>query len=631
MVRADAARWVAQLAIGLSLSLLALLLQEQLAASQPSPVVRASAMASVPSSHPVVHYVLEARLDAQTHHVHGKGRVTWRNTSRKAQTSIFLHLYLNAFANKNTVFMRKRDRGFRGGDFPDTWGGIDIERIYAPALKADLWETARRHTAGDPDDATDIELPLPRAIQPGEELELELSWVSRLPSVTHRTGFSGSFHMVAQWFPKIARLEADGTWAHFPFHRLSEFYADFGTFEVTVDVPRGFTVGASGRRTQRVDDGDRTRLRYELRGAHDFAFTAWDGFAERSELGPGGVLLRCLYPRGLDAVAALELSHAKAGLTALGEAYGPYPYATLTIVHPPRTAADAGGMEYPTLITTGGHWLGPRLGIGAVAAVTVHELAHQWFYGVVATNEYRWPFLDEGLTTFSSTRVLETRRPGKSAFDGFGQRVSLWALSRVSAARAYDRGRVARRADAFENGRDYARLVYGKTATLLETLRRVYGDDGFGAALQAYATEQRFRHPTPADLFEVVRQHVGEEAARNLRVGLLKGGWVDYRVADLDDATEVVAIRQGQLAFDVVVALHGVDGSVRREVWPASERTFRRPALGVEAVVVDPDLQVLIDHDLSNNARRRGRGRVAPRVLTQVSLLTQLLTTVVAP
>lgn len=622
-------RWLTQLGVGIGLCALASLVHGRLGAAEP--LVSGKLLGTVQSPVPVVSYTLEARLDPKTHHVHGSGRVRWKNTSRVAQRSLFLHLYLNAFADEETVFMRKPMPGFRGARYPSTWGGIDIKKLYAPAFGVDLWALADKYTPGDPKDATDIEIPLPEPVAPGGVLELDLEWVSRLPSVTHRTGFAGSFHMVAQWFPKIARLERDGTWAHFPFHRLSEFYADFGKYDVTITTPAAFLVGATGEESERLEDGETTRVRYVAERVHDFAFAAWDGFAERTTEGPGGVSLRCLYPRGLDTVADSELAEVKAALPALGEAYGPYPYPTLTIVHPPRWAADAGGMEYPTLITTGGHWLAPALGAKTIPAVTVHELAHQWFYGMLASNEFRYPFLDEGLTTFASTHALEARYPARSAFEGFGWDVSLWAVSRAQAARAWDAGVVARGADAFGDGSDYGRLVYGKTATLLETLRRVYGDGPFFAALRDYADSHRFSHPTPADLLSAVDEHMGPAAAANLRLGLLEGGWVDYRAADLDGESDVFAVRQGELAFDVDVALHHADGSTRRVAWPASERTFSHAADGVVAVAIDPDHAVLIDHDLTNNQRRRGQSAVAPRVLTQLGFVTQLLTTVLAP
>ena len=102
-----------------------------------------------------------------------------------------------------------------------------------------LWPGADKTTPGDPDDQTDIRVPLPREIRPGESLTLEAAWDAKLPTIVERTGYADDFYMVAQWFPKLSRLEPNGQWRHFPFYHLTEFYADFGTYDVTLDVPSG--------------------------------------------------------------------------------------------------------------------------------------------------------------------------------------------------------------------------------------------------------------------------------------------------------------------------------------------------------------------------------------------------------
>src|SRR5262249_38661943 len=147
---------------------------------------------------------------------------------------------------------------FRGTILPTTWGMIDVEALtwVDGGEKHDLKARMELRRPGD-EDETDARIPLPREIPPGETVTLEVAWKDTLPTIVERTGYDGSFHMVGQWFPKIAKLESDGTFAHFPFHHLGEFYADFGTYDVTVDVPQGFVVGATGPVTETKNEGGR--------------------------------------------------------------------------------------------------------------------------------------------------------------------------------------------------------------------------------------------------------------------------------------------------------------------------------------------------------------------------------------
>ncbi|RYG70887.1 M1 family peptidase, partial [bacterium] len=348
---------------------------------------------------PVADYTLSATLDPDTHTVHGEGTLHWKNASSVPVREVWIHLYLNAFKNERSTFLREPVGDFRGGATPSTWGHIDVRRFAlreGPDKKpVELWQDAELRRAGDVDE-TDVRVPLPREIAPGEAVTFEMTWDDKLPSIVERTGFDGTFHMVAQWFPKIARLEPDGRWAHFAFHHLTEFYADYGTYDVTLDVPDTYTVGATGpAQPARIEGGRRVERRVQS-DVHDFAWMAWANdkcqtFTDTVE----GVNVTVIYPPGFRVVALRELTAMRVTLPFFNKHFGKYPYPTLTIVHPPESAHEAGGMEYPTLITTGGSWIGPP-GVLTPELVTVHEYGHQYFYGLLGSDEVNWPFLDEG-------------------------------------------------------------------------------------------------------------------------------------------------------------------------------------------------------------------------------------------
>src|SRR5579859_6939163 len=180
---------------------------------------------------PVVDYTWRASLDPVLHTIHTEGTIGWRNASRSPIGELWVHLYLNAFKNELSTYLREQVGG-RGSKPPEDWGWIDVRRF---ALRqdagppVDLWPLAELHRPGDPDE-TDARVPLPRPVAPGQSITLEVIFDDKLPEVVERTGYHGTFHMIGQWFPKIARLEPDGAFAHFPLHHLSEFYADFGTY-----------------------------------------------------------------------------------------------------------------------------------------------------------------------------------------------------------------------------------------------------------------------------------------------------------------------------------------------------------------------------------------------------------------
>jgi hypothetical protein len=610
----------------------------------------------------VVDYTLRATLDPAAHLVHGEGTILWRNKSTAPVHELWMHLYLNAFKNQRSAYFGERVGG-RGDVAAEDWGWIDVHRLvlHAPdTTPVDLWPSAERTRPGD-EDETEARVALPREIAPGESITLDVAFESKLPHVVERTGYVGSFHMVGQWFPKIARLEPDGRWAHFPFHHLAEFYADYGTYDVTLDVPESFVVGATGPVVDALIENHRRIERHVQGDIHDFAWTAWDQWRAARET-IDGVAVTLLYPRGFQRVAAREMAALRFALPYESSRYGRYPYRVLTVVHPQEDAREAGGMEYPTLITTGGAWWTPP-GVLLPEIVTVHELGHQWFYGLVGTNELRWPFLDEGINEFAEVDAMGKWRGAASAVDLLGLSVSDASAQAVGGNMRVHDEPVAQAANAFSTGADYGALVYARTASILETMKRVYGDEPVLRALGRYARRFRFQHPGPEDLLAVFEEVLGAHAAATLRTALFDQGWVDYLVdfASTEEAKRAAGIferagereriepgasdaggfdnsvlvrRQGTLSFPVDVVMTMVDGSTRVEHWDGegeSKRFSWHDSAALRGAVVDPDDRVLVDGNLENNhgAARSGGGAAA--TLERTTYLLQLALQAVSP
>ncbi|MEO0326037.1 MAG: hypothetical protein AAF447_24020, partial [Myxococcota bacterium] len=294
---------------------------------------------------------LSATLDPVEHRVAGRARIRWVNTSRVPQQELRWHLYLNAFADERTVFMQESGgqlRGEQAEDLSARPGGVELASLVLDPEGAAVDLLAASDDELVPGDRTQLRTPLPFPVPPGGTLELEAHFTSRLPRVFARSGFHGDFHCVAQWYPKLARLEPDGSWVSTPYHAYGEFYADFVDARLEVRTPPGWVVAATGVAPGPPEERSGERLHaFEAPRVHDVVFVAapWLVETRRSVrgVGPGGasVEVQVFAPPGYDAAARRHHEVTAEGLRRFGERYGPYPYPTLSVVQPPRGAGGA--------------------------------------------------------------------------------------------------------------------------------------------------------------------------------------------------------------------------------------------------------------------------------------------------
>ena len=329
-------------------------------------------------------YSIEVALDPETHRLQGKELVRWTNNTGVSTDELWFHLYLNAFASSETTFMRELGSGsLRRRVTPQgDWGWIQVESLLLddgtdllPAMEF------MRPDDGNISDFTVIRVQLPWVVRPGSAVELVIEFSAQLPWIIARTGFVEDFHLVGQWFPKLGVFEGELGWNCHQFHASSEFFADFGTYRVAMTVPEDWVVGATGVEIERTPLEAGVRIVHRAQRVHDFAWCAAPSslmemveadfdpardvppqWLERArallglsaadlELPP--MRLRLIVPRVQQALVPRMLRAARLGVAWYGLFYGPYPYPQLTIVSPPPAAMEAGGMEYPTFITTG--------------------------------------------------------------------------------------------------------------------------------------------------------------------------------------------------------------------------------------------------------------------------------------
>jgi hypothetical protein len=611
-----------------------------------------------PLSPRIASYQISATLDPRTHVVSGRERLTWRNTQAEPATELKLHLYMNAFKNEESVFMREAAAGEgRLLGAPERWGFIDVTsiRLGTQELKsaARIARCAEDEAdrPGCPRDETVMDLPLPAPVAPGASVVLELDFTVQLPAIIERTGYAGTFHLVGQWFPKVGVFEAapggGARWNCHAFHANSEFFADYGEYVVEITAPRDHLVGATGVLAEMRDaPGGLLTHVFHAEDVHDFAFAADPAFREHRERW-GDVDVTLLYHPGSAAGVARDLGAVRAMKDLLERVAFPYPYRAITIVEPPVYGINAGGMEYPTLITTVPAFTPARTRL--LEETAAHEFGHQYFYGLVASNEFEEAWLDEGLTTYV-TSVLFDDLYGRdrSSFDLFGLRSSRVQVDRRSVATRPAADPLETFSWRFAPGSYWQ--VYAKTSVALHTLEAHLGRERLLAALGAYARAYRFKHPRAEDFFRAMSAASGEDLSWFFRPAFLGTAVLDYEVSALASArreparglfdrdgkrlevkqqrpaapavydTEVMVRRRGDFVFPVDLEVRFRDGAVERARWDGRDQyrrfAFSRPAPAT-AARIDPAGQVLLDADLLNNGMNARRDRAPARRVHQ--------------
>jgi hypothetical protein len=626
----------------------------------PAPVGSPAAAASPAVSPRNASYSIDATLEPARRRIAGREVITWRNTSPIPTSEVRLHLYWNAWRNTQSTWLRGAalaapQRLSLLRYLRDTeWGWTTVTAVRllgagaAPPIDVGAGRAFLAPDDGNAEDRTLLQVRLPAPVGPGETINLEVEWTAQVPRPFARTGGIGRYFFLAQWFPKVGVL-APGGWNAHQFHVGTEFFADYGVYDVRLRVPAGWVVGATGREQARRDNGDGTVThRYVQADVHDFAWTTSPDYLERRERfaheGLPAVDMRLLLQPEHAAQAARYFEATRAALRHYGEWFGAYPYGHVTIVDP-AWQSGAGGMEYPTLFTGGTRWLAPA-GVTQPEGVTVHEAGHQFWYGLAGNDEVAHAWLDEGLNTFSTARVVETAfTPHYHAERFFGGFVP-WvyrdiALSRDTAGNGLWGYRAAAETDVpatpswqYHPATGSA-ITYSKTALWLHTLERYLGWPVLRKALALHFDRSRFGHPAPEDFFRAVKDAAGRDltwffdevyrSADEFDYGIERLtsdpvrtlGFVEGAGGALQEApppgaagplahrTTVVVRRYGEATFPVDVEVRFEDGTAVRERWDGRDRWrawhFERPARA-RAAVVDPDRVLLLDVRPANNS-----------------------------
>ena len=557
----------------------------------------------------IASYQIDVSLDVETKTLQGEEELTFFNSTRQSVDTLFLHLYSNAFRSDSTTLMRESlfPRQVTGSQ--EYRGGIDVQSI---VTSSGLDLTERQVV-----DETILKLPLADPLLPGNTIELKIGFSVKLPRTLIRMGYSGDDFMIAQWFPKMAVLQEDGKWNAHQYHFNGEFFADFGDYRVSITLPMEYVVGATGNLIEErmnTDSGKTCVFRAE--GVHDFAWAASPDYqVERRTV--GGIDVAFFYKPEHRQSAKRILDEAEFALKFYGSLFGEYRYPYFTLVDA-KVGRGGGAMEYPTLITLQPSTRPPdRLHMDAL--IVFHETAHQWWYGMVASNEFEEAWLDEGFAEYSQRRALEER------FGVSGNLIDLWQLqindlqlSKLGYLLGPQTDPVITRSWEFEDYWSYRSAVYYKASLILETLRNYLGTDEMDRLLKEYFRRFQFKHPNTQDFLGVVTELAGESVTEWLEPLLHGTGICDYEVKSIesvpvsgveeesDTYTTMIELRRlGEVVLPVEVEIELDNGQKIKENWDGRQRWHRieiRTDSRIKSATIDPENKIAVEMDVNDNS-----------------------------
>jgi hypothetical protein len=563
-----------------------------------------------------VAYTIHVRLNDDKHMLFANETLIYTNNSPTALSYIWMHLWPNAYKNVETAlgkqlaengelkfhFAKEEDRGYIDS--------LDF-KIDGQAVKTEL----------HPKHIDIVKLILAQPLQPGQKVTITTPFRVKIPSGEFsRLGHTKQQYQITQWYPKPAVYDRNG-WNEMPYLNQGEFYSEFGTFDVFISIPKNYVVGATGDLTdcpeevkwlsERAADCEKKSfdakdiefpssspefktLHYHQEKVHDFAWFC----DKRYNVLKGNIDL----PHNKQRVTTWVMftnDHAELWRNAipyLNDALhyyslwnGDYAYKQCTAVDGALSAG--GGMEYPNITVIGG-----VNDAGTLETVIMHEVGHNWFYGMLGSNERMHAWMDEGLNSANELRYTETKYPQSALMGGndgpnkmarilgiekYKQKAQYYQLYALSARQNIDQ---PCEYPSYEyTALNYGAIVYSKSATVFNYLRSYLGDSIYDRCMQTYFNRWKFKHPSPEDLFLTLEEVSGQKLDW-FRQMINTSDKLDYAITkaklNADGSWSVTLHNRGNVIGPV--SLQGMKlGQLPRTIWNdgfAGEKTISYPA-----------------------------------------------------
>ena len=588
-----------------------------------------------------INYVMDIDFDVNTHRYTGIQKIDYTNNSPDHLDRVFYHLFFNAFQPGSMMDVRSRtinDPDRRVNDRISKLKPDEIGYQKIDALTQD----------GEPVDfevvGTILEVNLPKPIAPGETTQLVMHFNAQVPVQIRRSGrdnAEGISYSMCQWYPKLAEYDYQG-WHANPYIGR-EFYGVWGDFQVNITIDKDYVIGGTGylqnahqigygyeeagTMVNRVAIEDRITWKFEAPSVHDFMWGADPDYTHTSKKRADGMVMNFLYQKNAKTEenwAALP-DIMDVAFEYINEHFGQYPYEQYSFVQ-----GGDGGMEYPMATFITGH-----RSLGSLVGVSVHELMHSWYQMILGTNESLHSWMDEGFTSYASSRVMNHLKE-KGLIDGkimenphFGTYMGFAQFQKSG-----DEEPLSMHADHFDKNRAYGVAAYTKGSIFLNQLEYIIGKDAFDKGLLEYFNTWKFKHPNPNDCIRIFEKISGLELDWYKEYWVYTTEKVDYSVKEvsgIDGKVNVTFEKIGRIPMPLDVAITKKDGSVEYfniplrimrgeksdsrlgmqvkvlEDWAWTNPTYTMTLDGsiedIESVEIDPSHRMM-DSDRGNNSHK---------------------------
>lgn len=458
-----------------------------------------------------VEYEIDIDFDVKTHRFTGNQTLKYYNNSPDTLYDVFYHLYFNAFQPNSMMDVRNRS-------LPDPSPKISDKILYLDSSEIGYHKINSLSQNGKPleylTEGTVLEVKLADPIPPKSSAVFKMEFQSQVPLQIRRSGRNsaeGIDYSMSQWYPKMAEYDARG-WHTTPYVNR-EFYAPWGDFNVSITIDKNYILGGTGviKNPEAVGYGyasenpsdesvERLTWKFEANNVHDFVWAADRDYVHEIRKAENGFDVHFLYQKQEDAeMWSKAIDYTMKAFPYIQENFGEYPYPQFSVIQ-----GGDGGMEYPmaTLITSG-------RSLSSLVSVIIHELMHQWYYGILANNESYSSWMDEGFTEYAEMYTKAFIYDSKGRNHEFFNPVASAYVSYIIWAKTGMEEPMSTHADHFATNNAYVVAAYTKGKVTLQQLKYIIGKANVDEGLLKYYDEWKFKHPWPEDFFSIMEKQSG--------------------------------------------------------------------------------------------------------------------------